>query len=105
MHAFQFIASAPTMFPPEYVEEFQNCFDRAPAVPFQEIQAILREELGRPIENVYEFVDPTPIASASIAQVSISLLLLSSFVIVYVSMASAAPCLPPFPYSFLSNDV
>ncbi|EEF41596.1 Protein ABC1, mitochondrial precursor, putative [Ricinus communis] len=65
----QFIASAPTLFPPDYVEEFQNCFDRAPAVPFQEIQAILREELGRPIESVYEFVDPMPIASASIAQV------------------------------------
>ncbi|OAY46416.1 uncharacterized aarF domain-containing protein kinase At5g05200, chloroplastic [Manihot esculenta] len=65
----QFIASAPTMFPPEYVEEFQKCFDRAPAIPFQEIQAILREELGRPIESVYEYVDPMPIASASIAQV------------------------------------
>uniref|UniRef100_A0A2P2KPK4 Uncharacterized protein MANES_07G142100 n=1 Tax=Rhizophora mucronata TaxID=61149 RepID=A0A2P2KPK4_RHIMU len=65
----QFIASAPTLFPPEYVEEFQNCFDRTPGVPFQEIQAILREELGRPIDSVYAFVDPIPIASASIAQV------------------------------------
>ncbi|KAG6738633.1 hypothetical protein POTOM_058253 [Populus tomentosa] len=65
----QFIASAPTLFPAEYVQEFQNCFDRAPAVPFQEIQAILREELGRPIDSVYEYVDPTPVASASIAQV------------------------------------
>ncbi|KAF9661443.1 hypothetical protein SADUNF_Sadunf19G0069400 [Salix dunnii] len=52
----QFIASAPTLFPAEYVQEFQNCFDRAPAVPFQQIQAILREELGRPIESVYEYV-------------------------------------------------
>ncbi|GAV67778.1 ABC1 domain-containing protein [Cephalotus follicularis] len=65
----QFIASAPTLFPPEYVQEFQNCFDRAPAVPFEEIQRILREDLGRPIDTVYEYVDPTPIASASIAQV------------------------------------
>lgn len=65
----QFVASAPTLFPPEYVKEFQNCFDRAPAVPFEEIQAILREELGRPIDSVYEYVDPTPLASASVAQV------------------------------------
>ncbi|KAH7853632.1 hypothetical protein Vadar_004918 [Vaccinium darrowii] len=65
----QFIASAPTLFPPEYVQEFQNCFDRAPAIPFEEIQKILREELGRPIDSVYEYVDPMPIASASIAQV------------------------------------
>ncbi|KAL6127967.1 hypothetical protein ACLB2K_071328 [Fragaria x ananassa] len=65
----QFIASAPTLFPADYVEEFQNCFDRAPAIPFAEIQQILRQELGRPIESVFEYVDPTPIASASIAQV------------------------------------
>ncbi|KAK1322336.1 putative aarF domain-containing protein kinase [Acorus calamus] len=65
----QFIASAPTLFPAEYVEEFQKCFDRAPAVPFDEIKAVLLEDLGRPIESVYEYVDPVPIASASVAQV------------------------------------
>ncbi|KAH1095205.1 hypothetical protein GLYMA_14G186700v4 [Glycine max] len=65
----QFIASAPTLFPPEYVQEFQNCFDRAPPVPFEEIESILRKELGKPLESVYEYIDPTPIASASIAQV------------------------------------
>ncbi|XP_042066784.1 uncharacterized aarF domain-containing protein kinase At5g05200, chloroplastic-like isoform X1 [Salvia splendens] len=65
----QFIASAPTLFPPEYVQEFQYCFDRAPTIPFEDIQAILRQELGKPIDSVFEFVDPTPVASASIAQV------------------------------------
>ncbi|KAL8535390.1 hypothetical protein ACS0TY_011149 [Phlomoides rotata] len=65
----QFIASAPTLFPPDYVLEFQRCFDRAPSVPFQEIQAILRQELGKPIDTVFDYVDPTPLASASIAQV------------------------------------
>jgi predicted unusual protein kinase regulating ubiquinone biosynthesis (AarF/ABC1/UbiB family) len=59
------------LFPPEYVQEFQNCFDRAPVVPFEDIQRILHEELGRPIDSVYEYVDSTPIASASIAQVHI----------------------------------
>ncbi|XP_007011380.2 PREDICTED: uncharacterized aarF domain-containing protein kinase At5g05200, chloroplastic [Theobroma cacao] len=65
----QFVASAPTLFPPEYVEEFQKCFDRAPAVPYEDIQRILLQELGRPIDSIYEYIDPTPIASASIAQV------------------------------------
>ncbi|KAJ8647801.1 hypothetical protein MRB53_000824 [Persea americana] len=65
----QFIASAPTLFPEEYVEEFKNCFDKAPPVPFNEIESILREDLGRPINSVYEYVDPVPLASASIAQV------------------------------------
>ncbi|KAG6534893.1 uncharacterized aarF domain-containing protein kinase At5g05200, chloroplastic-like isoform X2 [Zingiber officinale] len=65
----QFIASAPTLFPTEYVQEFQNCFDRAPAIPFNEIEAILREELQRPLDSIYEYIDPVPVASASIAQV------------------------------------
>lgn len=65
----QFIASAPTLFPPEYVQEFQYCFDRAPVVPFDEIKSILREELAGPIDSIYEYIDPTPLASASIAQV------------------------------------
>lgn len=65
----QFIASAPTLFPAEYVQEFQNCFDRAPAVPFHEIEVTLSEELQRPLDSIYEYIDPVPIASASIAQV------------------------------------
>ncbi|KAI7749307.1 hypothetical protein M8C21_023642 [Ambrosia artemisiifolia] len=65
----QFIASAPTLFPAEYVQEFQYCFDRAPVVPFDEIKSILREELAGPIDSIFEYVDPTPLASASIAQV------------------------------------
>lgn len=65
----QFIASAPTLFPAEYVDEFQKCFDRTPPVPFSQIEAIIREELQRPLDDVYEYVDPAPIASASIAQV------------------------------------
>nr|ACG38485.1 ubiquinone biosynthesis protein ubiB [Zea mays] len=65
----QFVASAPTFFPAEYVEEFQKCFDQAPAVPYDVIESILREELQRPLDSVYEYIDPVPIASASIAQV------------------------------------
>lgn len=65
----QFVASAPTLFPAEYVEEFQKCFDQAPAVPYDVIESILREELQRPLDSVYEYIDPVPIASASIAQV------------------------------------
>ncbi|CAM8919905.1 unnamed protein product [Rhodiola kirilowii] len=68
----QFIASAPTLFPSEYAEEFQKCFDRAPPVPFEYIKKILREELGQPIDSVFDYVDPTPLASASIAQVHVA---------------------------------
>eukprot|EP01018_Ginkgo_biloba_P027871 Gb_30919 [translate_table: standard] len=65
----QFLASTSNLFPTDYVTKFQNDFDKAPAVPFQEIEAIIWDELMQPLENVYEYIDPVPIASASITQV------------------------------------
>jgi len=49
----QFIASSPTFFPKAYVEEFQNCLDRTPSLPYSVIRRIIRDELGRPIEEVF----------------------------------------------------
>lgn len=65
----QFIASAPTLFPAEYVKEFQSCLDKTPPISFDKIKAIIREDLGRPLEEVYDYIDPEPLASASVAQV------------------------------------
>lgn len=65
----QFIASSPTFFPKEYVEEFQHCLDRTVPFSFEIVQKIIEEELGQPMSAVYSYVDPKPLASASIAQV------------------------------------
>jgi len=70
----QFIASSPTLFPDEYVREFQKCFDRTPAVPFTTIREIIADELGKPVEDIFEKVDPVPLASASVAQVHAAVL-------------------------------
>lgn len=65
----QFIASSPTIFPAEYVEVFQSCLDRTPAVPYDVIRKIIQEDLKKPLTSVYSMVDPVPLATASIAQV------------------------------------
>eukprot|EP00882_Tetradesmus_deserticola_P012074 GHRQ01012790.1.p1 GENE.GHRQ01012790.1~~GHRQ01012790.1.p1 ORF type:complete len:213 (+),score=58.11 GHRQ01012790.1:557-1195(+) len=66
----QFIASSPSLFPEEYVLEFQKCLDRTDPVPFSAIQRILRQELQQqPLESVFSYIDPQPLASASVAQV------------------------------------
>ncbi len=65
----QFIASSPSIFPEEYVEEFQRCLDRTPPLPFHYIRQTIEQELGQPLEQLYQSVDPKPLASASIAQV------------------------------------
>ncbi|CAM9679486.1 unnamed protein product, partial [Ectocarpus sp. 6 AP-2014] len=41
----QFIASSPTLFPPEYVLEFQKCLDATEPVPYSKILAIVKEEV------------------------------------------------------------
>jgi len=66
----QFVASSPTLFPAEYVLEFQSCLDRSPTVPFASVKQILESELGtRNLKQYFSSIDPVPVASASIAQV------------------------------------
>lgn len=65
----QFVASSPTLFPPEYVLEFQKCLDRTEPVPWPTIQRTIERELGGRTEDVFSSIDPTPLATASIAQV------------------------------------
>ena len=70
----QFIASSPTLFPGEYVLEFQKCLDQSPTVEFSTVRGVVEEELGRPIEEVFSSFDRTPLASASVAQVHAAVL-------------------------------
>jgi len=65
----QFIASSPTLFPPEYVSEFQKCLDSTPPMPWSDVKPLIESELGRPLDAVYSSVEQTPLAAASIAQV------------------------------------
>lgn len=65
----QFIASSPTLFPPEYVTEFQACLDKSPSVPYSVIRKTIQDDLKRPISSVFGSIDPKPLATASIAQV------------------------------------
>ena len=42
----QFIASAPSLFPKEYVDEMQKCLDSVRPIPFKTIVQIVEKELG-----------------------------------------------------------
>ncbi|MBB3046666.1 putative unusual protein kinase regulating ubiquinone biosynthesis (AarF/ABC1/UbiB family) [Litorivivens lipolytica] len=80
----QFIASSPSIFPKEYVDEFQKCLDQTPAIPFRKVKAIIEEDLGKPLDRVFEHISPQPLASASIAQVHAATLLSGEQVVVKV---------------------
>ncbi|MFZ5756058.1 MAG: ABC1 kinase family protein [Pseudomonadota bacterium] len=80
----QFIASSPSLFPAEYVEEFQHCLDNTPPMAFHRVRKVVEAELGRPLGEVYAWVDPRPLASASIAQVHAARLLTGEDVVIKV---------------------
>ncbi len=65
----QLIASSPGVFTPTLSREFESLLDRvAPAAP-DVIEAVITDALGAAPSEVFVDFDPTPIASASIAQV------------------------------------
>ena len=81
----QFIASTPSLFPREYVEEFQGCLDQTPTLPFSYIQGVLNEEFeGRNLNEIFSFIDQKPLASASIAQVHAAKLVTGEDVVIKV---------------------
>ena len=81
----QFIASSPSLFPREYVEEFQRCLDQTPSLPFSYIEQTLKEEFGdRPLDTIFQHIDQTPLASASIAQVHAAILITGEDVVIKV---------------------
>lgn len=65
----QLLSSRPDLVPEAFVEEFTRLQDNVAPVPFEKIKAIIEQELGATIENVFASVDSKPLASASIAQV------------------------------------
>ncbi|MEZ5281721.1 MAG: AarF/UbiB family protein [Acidimicrobiales bacterium] len=65
----QIISAGEGVFPDELVEELKKCRDQVKPEPFDVVRATLERELGRPPEHVFDWISPTALAAASIAQV------------------------------------
>jgi ubiquinone biosynthesis protein len=86
----QIISSGEGIFPDELVEEFHLLRDRVPPEPFATVRRTIEEDLGRPLSDVFVSFDPTPIASASIAQVHAATLRSGERVVVKVQRRTVA---------------
>ncbi|WP_022954836.1 ABC1 kinase family protein [Perlucidibaca piscinae] len=80
----QFVASSPSLFPAEYVEEFQYCLDKTEPLSFAIMKQVLESELQRPWQEVFASIDEKPLASASIAQVHAARLLTGEDVVIKI---------------------
>ncbi|RYG67633.1 AarF/ABC1/UbiB kinase family protein, partial [bacterium] len=80
----QTLSTRPDLVPPDYLVELAKLQDSVKPVPYPEIAAIIRRELGKAPEEIFAFIDPIPRATASIGQVHRATLVDGSEVIVKV---------------------
>lgn len=65
----QFFSTRADLFPSEYVEELSKLQDKVPAFSFEKIEAIIEQDFGKTIPQLYRSFDPIPLAAASLGQV------------------------------------
>ena len=64
----QVLSTRTDLLPAAMTTELAGLQDRVPPAPWPRIQALLEEELGGDLSQVFSRVDPHPVASASLAQ-------------------------------------
>ena len=65
----QLLSTRPDVIPQPFVSEFEKLQDSVPCISFDELKVQVERELALPLETSYGWIDPNPLAAASIAQV------------------------------------
>lgn len=65
----QALSSRPDLLPRTYLEALSSLQDRLESFPSHVAMAVIEEELGRPVDEVYSSISPEPVAAASLGQV------------------------------------
>ena len=65
----QFLSTRPDLLPASYLEALTRLQNRVEPFPFEEVEAIVSEELGTRLSKAFESFDPKPVAAASLGQV------------------------------------
>ncbi|MDQ3354124.1 MAG: AarF/UbiB family protein [Actinomycetota bacterium] len=86
----QIISAGEGLFPEELVNELKGCRDRVPPESWTDVRTVVEQELGRPLEEVFNSFDRNPLAAASIAQVHAATLVTGEEVVVKVQRPQVA---------------
>jgi ubiquinone biosynthesis protein len=65
----QILSTRPDLLPPEFVEELATLQDRVPPLTEEQVVRVMEQELAAPWEDVFESIDPQPLAAGTIGQV------------------------------------
>lgn len=80
----QMMSTRPDILPPEIIHELEKLLDRVPGFDFTVVSKEISTELKKPIDELFSYFSPVPIACASLAQVHEAVLLNGEKVIVKV---------------------
>lgn len=64
----QLLSTRPDLLPPSYIEELSALQAEVPAVSWQEVEVVIRQQVHRPLEEVFAAINYEPVAAGSIAQ-------------------------------------
>jgi ubiquinone biosynthesis protein len=65
----QLLSTRPDLLPAHWTEELEKLQDDCPPSTFADVRRVVEAGLGRPLGDLFAWVEETPLASASIAQV------------------------------------
>lgn len=65
----QILSIRPDIVPQSMIVELIKLQDKVKPIPFEDVRTIIESQLKAPLEDIFEYIDPNPIGSASIAQV------------------------------------
>jgi ubiquinone biosynthesis protein len=65
----QLLSMRPDVLPPDIIAELRGLQDDVRPFAYEDVERVIGEDLGEPIERLFTEFDPTPIAAASIGQV------------------------------------
>ncbi len=65
----QILSTRPDLIPMEFIQELSRLQDHVPAFSFDQVRKVINSEFGRSDEDVFDSLEETPLASASIGQV------------------------------------
>lgn len=80
----QILAMRSDLLGPDWIRALSTLQDRVPALPFEQIEPVIREAVGGELESYFASFEREPLAAASIAQVHAATLLDGRSVIVKV---------------------
>ena len=85
----QVLSTRPDLLPAEYIEELATLQDHVAPLTEEEVVQVTEQELGVPWEDVFDSIDPKPLAAGTIAQVHRATLASGDRVVVKVQRPTA----------------